>query len=41
MTTKDDKGKELKRKFAMYRRCATGKPVDCSKCIGCQRPDKR
>ena len=31
--------KVLKRKFAMYRRCATGKPVSCSKCIGCQLPD--
>ncbi len=31
--------KVLKRKFATYRRCAMGKPVSCSKCIGCQLPD--
>ncbi len=30
-----DKQKELKKKMQVYRRCAAGKPVDCSKCIGC------
>ena len=24
-----------KRKVAMFKRCATGKPVNCDKCIGC------
>lgn len=28
--------KELKKKMAMYRKCAQGKPVNCDKCIGCQ-----